>query len=50
MQGFECDSGISCARVLNIPRYGSNNTIIIIVTNVVVLEFLPAQFVYPGAQ
>ena len=30
------------------PRYSYNN-IIIIVTNVFILEFLSAQFVHPGA-
>ena len=29
------------------PRYGYNN--IIIVTNVIIVEFLSAQFVHPGA-
>ena len=36
------------ARVLNISRYSYNN-IIIIVTNDILLEFLSAQFVHPGA-
>ena len=44
-QGFECASGIRYARVL---RYSYNNTIIIILTDVI-LEFLSAQFVHPSA-
>ena len=32
---------------LNMPQYCYNN--IIIVTNVIILEFLPARFVYPDA-
>ena len=35
-----------CAIVLIMPRYGYNN-IIIIVTNVIILEFLSAWFVHP---
>ena len=31
-------------------QYGYNNIIIIIVTNVIILEFLSAQFGYPGAR
>ena len=34
------------ARVLNMPRYSYNN--IVIVTNVIMLEFLYARFVHPG--
>ena len=44
-QGFECASGIRYARVL---RYSYDNTIIIILTDVI-LEFLSAQFVHPSA-
>ena len=44
-QGFEFASGIRYARVL---RYSYNNTIIIILTDVI-LEFLSAQFVHPSA-
>ena len=46
------NSWINCshpARVLNTPRYSYNNIIFIIVTNIIVLEFLSAQFVHPGA-
>ena len=35
------------ARVLNMPQYSYNN--IIIVTNVIMLEFLSARFTHPGA-
>ena len=35
-------------RVFNMPLYSYNN-IIIIVTNVIILEFLSAQFVHPGS-
>ena len=31
------------------PRHSYNNIIIIIVTNVIILEFLSARFVHPGA-
>ena len=40
-------SGIKSARVLNMLLYSYNN--IIIVINVVILEFLSAQFIYLGA-
>ena len=33
---------------LNMPQY-SYNTVIIIVTNIIILEFLSARFVHPGA-
>ena len=36
------------AMVLIMPRYSYNN-IIIIVTNVIILEFFSARFVHPGA-
>ena len=42
---------INCSdyvKVLHMPRYSYNN-IIIIVTNVILLEFLSASFVHPGA-
>ena len=45
---FEYTSGIKYVSVLNMPRYSYNN-IIIIVTNAIISEFLPAQFVYLGA-
>ena len=35
------------ARVLDMPQYSYNN--IIIVTNVIVLEFLSARFIHPHA-
>ena len=35
-------------RVLNIPQYSYNNNYII-VTNVIILEFLSARFVHPIA-
>ena len=38
-------SGFEYTTVLNMPRYGYNN-VIIIVTNVIILEFLSAVFVY----
>ena len=47
-QGFEYVSGIKFASVLNMSRNSYNN-IIIIVTNVNILEFLSAWFVHPGA-
>ena len=47
-KGFEYASDIKCARVLNMPRYSYNN-IIIDITNVIILEFLSAWFVTPGA-
>ena len=37
-----------CARVLNISRYSYNNPIIV-VANVIILKFLSARFVDPGA-
>ena len=36
------------ARVFNMPQYSYNN-IIIIVTNVIMLEFLSVWFIHPGA-
>ena len=42
--GFEYASDIKYARVLNILQY-TYNKIIIIVTNIVILEFLSAWFV-----
>ena len=44
-QSFEYAAGIKYARVLNVPW----QHIIIFVTNAIILEFLSAQFVYPGA-
>ena len=45
---FKYVSSITYARFLNMLGYSYNN--IIIVTNVIILEFLSAWFVYPGAQ
>ena len=47
-QGFDYVAGIKYARVQNKPGYIYNNTFII-VTNVIMLEFLSARFVYPSA-
>ena len=47
-QGFEYASGIKYARVPNMLGYSYNN-IFVIVTNVIMLEFLSAQFVSLGA-
>ena len=47
-QGFEYDSGIKYARVPNILEY-SYNSIIIVVTNVIILEFLSTWFLHPAA-
>ena len=47
-QGFEYASGIKYVRVPNKLGYSYNN-IIIIVTNIIMLEFLSAQFVSLGA-
>ena len=44
-QGLAHASGIKYARVLNMQGYGYN-VIIINATNVTILEFLSAQFVY----
>ena len=46
------NTGINCsnyARVLNISRYGYINIIIIIVTNVIILDFLSARFAHSDA-
>ena len=40
--GFGCASDIKYARVLNMPGYSYN--IIIIVTNIIILEFFFARF------
>ena len=48
-QGFEYASGITFPRVLNMLRHSSNDIIIIIATDVMILELLSTQFVYPGA-
>ena len=45
----ECVNELFYARILNMPRHSYNNIIIIIVTNVIILEFLSARFVHPGA-
>ena len=47
-QGFQYASGIKYSRFLNMPSYSYNN-IIFIITNAIILEFLTAQFVHPGA-
>ena len=47
-QGFQYASGIKYARVLSILGYSHNN-IIIIVTNVIIEEFLTVWFAHPGA-
>ena len=47
-RGFEYASSTKYVRVLHMPLY-SYNDIIIIVTNVIILEFFPAQFVHSGA-
>ena len=47
-QGFEYASGIKYVGILSIPQYSYNN-IIIIVTNVIILEFLSDRFAYLGA-
>ena len=46
-QSFEYASDIKYVRVLNMPRYSYSN--IIIVANIIILEFLSARFVRPGA-
>ena len=46
-QGFEYASAIKYARVLNMRHYGCNN--IIIVINVIILEFLSARILHLGA-
>ena len=48
LTGFEHASGTKYARVLNILGYSYNN-IIILVTNIIILEFLSARFTHPGA-
>ena len=43
--------GLNCfdyAKVVNMPQYSYNN-IIIIATNLIILEFLSTRFVHPGA-
>ena len=40
---------IECAKVVNMLRYSHNNIIIIIATNVIILQFFSARFVHPGA-
>ena len=47
-QGFEDASGIKYVRLLHMGQYWFYN-IIIIVTNIIILEFLYAQFVQPDA-
>ena len=48
-QGFEYASGIKYAKVLNLWWYDYNN-ITIIVTNVIILDFLSAWSVHSSAQ
>ena len=45
---WKCMNKLFYVRVLNMLQYGYYNTIII-VTNVIILEFLSARFVHPGA-
>ena len=47
-KGFQYATENKCARVLNISRYSYNNPIIV-VANVIILKFLSARFVDPGA-
>ena len=47
LTGFEYASGIKYARVLNMLRYSYN--IIVVVTNIIILEFWSARFAHPGA-
>ena len=46
-QSFEHISDIKYAMVFNIQHFSYNN-IIIVVTNVIILELLSARFVHPG--
>ena len=46
-QGFGHASGIKCVGALYVPQYSYNN--IIVVANVILLQFLSSRFVYPGA-
>ena len=46
-QSFECALGIKYARVMNTLQYNYNN--INIFVTVIILEFLFALFVHPGA-
>ena len=46
-QGFEYASSIKYSVVLNIPQCSYNN-IINVATDVIMLEFSPTRFVYPG--
>ena len=47
-QGCDYVLGIKYAKVLNMLWYSSCSNIIIIVTNVIIVEFLSALFVDPG--
>ena len=49
VEDFEYVSDIKYARVLNMLQYSYNSITFIIVTNVIILEFLSAQFVHPDA-
>ena len=49
VEDFEYISDIKYTRVLNMLQYSYNSITFIIVTNVIILEFLSAQFVYPDA-
>ena len=46
---WQCVNELFYARILNMLRHSYDNIIIIIVTNVIILEFLSARFVHPGA-
>ena len=46
LQAFEHFSGIKYGKVLNMPWYSSYSYIIIIVTNVILIEFLSDRFIY----
>ena len=49
VEDFEYVSDIKYTRVLNMLQYSYNSITFIIVTNVIILEFLSAQFVHPDA-
>ena len=46
-QGLDYVSGIKHGMVLNMPRF-SYNKVIIILTSIIVFEFLTTRFVHPG--
>ena len=45
---WKCMNKLFYVRAINMPQYGYYNTIIIVM-NVIILEFLSARFVHPGA-